>query len=122
MAKHWTAEDKAYARFNAKKVSYEFALEELDSSQVADGAADPDIVDTNHYDTAAEMMGQFMGAGTQVLRPCVIRDVISESEGVEDRQYAYPVDGKLPVAFDGRATVPQYIRAAWDTALAAAVA
>lgn len=69
---------------------------------------DGDIVDSYFFDTLAEAVN--FGSGALGL----VRNVGSDSEGVEDRQWAYPVDDKLPDFFDGGAKVPSRFAEEWS--------
>lgn len=85
--------------YKGQQTYYEWTVEEEND--------DGDIVDSFFFDTLAEAVK--FGSGTIGL----VRNAGSESEGVEDRQWAYPVDGKLPDFFDGGAKVPGRFTKEW---------
>lgn len=68
-----------------------------------------DIQDSNFADTLAALL-PFAKEGWALG---LVRNVGCESEGVEDRQWAYPKDGVLPERFDGGSKVPQRFLAEW---------
>jgi hypothetical protein len=81
-----------------------------------------DIEDSNYWDKLSDYQpGEVADAlaqkrfvredGIEVFtRLCLMRDVGCEAEGLEDRQYAYVVDGVLPETFDEGAKVPARFR------------
>lgn len=87
-----------------KQIRYEWAIEQVD--------AYGDVVDVNHYETLAQLRRDLDDeeTGGAIAQVVLVRDVVDESFGVLDRQWAYPeTDGgeiALPNFFDGGAKVP----------------
>lgn len=82
-------------------IGYEWVIEEVDEHG--------DIQSVNHADTFHKAIQ--VAAATQVpegwhVDVGLVRDRWTEEDGVEDRQWAYLEDGKLPQEFDGGAMVP----------------
>ena len=82
-------------------VVYEWVVEEVDS--------DGDIVETAAWDTLSDCRKQM----AKVNEPgchwelCLVRNQGNNDQGLQDRQWAYVVDGELPDEFDGGAIVPK---------------
>lgn len=75
-------------------VKYEWDVETLDEFG--------DILDHDHRDTfkeaiAAEKTTQGFSETTRI---CLVRDVWDEDNGIQDRQWAYLEEGKLPEYFE----------------------
>jgi hypothetical protein len=93
--------------YKGETVAYEWVIEPTDDNG--------DILESLHADTYREAI--------QVAAQCdypdqhrvdigLVRDQGSDSEGIEDRQWAYMTeDGKLPECFDGGSKVPQRFHA-----------
>tara|TARA_R110000744_G_scaffold29871_3_gene70983 strand:+ start:1083 stop:1370 length:288 start_codon:yes stop_codon:yes gene_type:complete len=80
---------------------YEWCLETLDTSPDQD-PTDPDVLDHHHESKLSDLPRP--GADQRIV---LVRDIWNEAdEDLEDRQFAYPCDGKLPLVFDGGAKVP----------------
>ena len=81
---------------NNKKTIYEWIAEQMDGE---------DILDLRHADTLKELNpeeGEVVG---------LTKDIGSESEGVEDRTWAYlDADGNLPEKFENGSRVPKRFR------------
>ena len=76
-------------------IRYEWVVETIE---------DDEIADVDHYDSYP---GPIAGADVGL-----VRDKISaHDDDVEDRQWAYVVDGVLPDTFDGGAKVPAKYKA-----------
>lgn len=82
-----------------KHVRYEWVLETLDEHG--------DIQDVTHYDTLLELFSQPKPNRADVG---LVRSEGSEANGIENRQWAYLEDGKLPNKFDGGAAIPERFR------------
>tara|TARA_R110000868_G_scaffold11688_2_gene57023 strand:+ start:3114 stop:3371 length:258 start_codon:yes stop_codon:yes gene_type:complete len=78
---------------NNKKTIYEWIAEQMDGE---------DILDVRHADTLKELNPQ-EGEGVALTK-----NVVSESEGLEDRTWAYlDEDGNLPDTFEDGSCIPK---------------
>lgn len=78
--------------------TYEFVVEELDFYPGC--GDDPDIIDTSAFDTMTEARRFMAQPFDNPVRLCLRRDTGNEAEGLTDRFYAYPVNGRLPDRFE----------------------
>lgn len=88
-------------------VTYEWVIEEVD--------ADGDIINVDHTDTLADALKrmQYPVDDSNHNQLGLVRDTWSKDDpgNLEDRQWAYVEDGKLPAEFDGGAKVPKRFHA-----------
>jgi hypothetical protein len=92
-------------------VAYEWIVEEVD--------AHGDIIDTSAFPTAAQALGYARhapGAGWH-WEIGLTRNVGDDDVGLQDRQWAYISEGKLPTHFDGGASIPHRFRRELQQAL-----
>lgn len=91
------------------KITYEWALEELDPTMI--GEPDPDIVDTDHADTIGPGCHWDEQIDSRTHRIALVRSIGNQDDGLKSRAYAYLVHAGpffyLPEEFDDGATVPQ---------------
>jgi hypothetical protein len=80
----------------ALKTSYEWDLETVDKNG--------DIQDHHHSGTCFDLVKYPMEENQRLV---LVRDRYSDDEGLQDRQWAYVENNKLPVEFDGGFKVPQ---------------
>lgn len=93
--------------YKGQETYYEWGAEHNDD--------DENINDCDFFDKLADAVAFIAGVpGWEIV---LVRNVGSDSEGVEDRQWAYPdADGNLPEHFDGGAKVPQRFHKEWEAA------
>jgi hypothetical protein len=85
-------------------IRYEWVIEELDEYD--------DIRDVDHADTyaRAEVKAAALRAGGKRVEVALVRDTLTIDGMVEDREWAYIENGKLPARFDEGTPVPQKYR------------
>lgn len=91
-------------------IGYEWIVEEVEETGVEN---EVDVIDVNHWDTyrqAVQRADMLRAEGKQV-QIGLTRDSGDETDGLQDRQWAYLEDGRLPPQFDGGARVPQRFHA-----------
>lgn len=77
-------------------VSYEWDYEQIDEHG--------DIIEHNHADTLQEFNTEFVSnlfheGATRALELVLIRDTGNETDGLQERTFAYVKDGQLPEYF-----------------------
>ena len=91
--------------YKGEQTYYEWGAEQTDEHS--------DIIDCTFVNEGElAKLNPFLADGWELV---LVRNVGSDSEGIEDRQWAYPVDGKLPEFFDGGAKVPARFVKEWAT-------
>jgi hypothetical protein len=82
-------------------VGYEWTIEAVDEYG--------DIQDNDHRDSlkkSRESAEFFKSQGWSKVEIGLVRNVGDDVDGLQDRQWAYLEDDKLPIKFDGGAKVP----------------
>ena len=84
-------------------VHYEWTIEDTD--------AYGDIHETAELSVTEAISRSRTGSYVKKCKPVLVlvRQEGNQDEGLLDRQWAYPLDEKLPDRFDGGALVPKYI-------------
>jgi len=75
-------------------IRYEWIVETMDGK---------DVQDVTHFDTFAEALASY-SLGMEIA---LVRDVIASDENLQDRQWAYMGNGRLPEVFDRGTRVPK---------------
>lgn len=83
-------------------IRYEWVIETIDEHE--------DIIDVDHANIFAQAnkKADLSRAEGKTIEVALVRDRINDvDEDLDDRQWAYLKDGKLPERFDGGAAVPK---------------